>query len=66
MDGQEYAANFSRFLIIGGGISGLAAASTLAQRGVKDFRYVYLHNHIPRLNFYYFSTTLGYSRLENV
>ena len=38
MDGQEPAENFSRFLIIGGGISGLAAASTLAQRGVKDFR----------------------------
>jgi len=38
MDGQENADNFSRFLIIGGGISGLAAASTLAQRGIKDFR----------------------------
>ena len=38
MDGQEYSDNFSRFLIIGGGISGLAAASTLAQTGVKDFR----------------------------
>jgi len=38
MDGQENAENFSRFLIIGGGISGLAAASTLAQRGIKDFR----------------------------
>ena len=40
MDGQENADNFSRFLIIGGGISGLSAASTLAQRGIKDFRFV--------------------------
>ena len=39
MDGQEYADNFSRFIIIGGGISGLSAASTLAQRGIKDFRF---------------------------
>ena len=41
MDGQEYADNFSRFIIIGGGISGLSAASTLAQRGIKDFRSVF-------------------------
>ena len=40
MDGQENADNFSRFLIIGGGISGLSAASTLTQRGIKDFRFV--------------------------
>ena len=40
MDGQENADNFSRFLIIGGGISGLSAASTLTQRGIKDFRLV--------------------------
>ena len=39
MDGQENSENYSRFLILGGGISGLSAASTLAQRGIKDFRY---------------------------
>jgi cation diffusion facilitator CzcD-associated flavoprotein CzcO len=38
MDGFENSENYSRFLIIGGGISGLTAASTLAQRGIKDFR----------------------------
>ena len=37
-DGQEYADNFSRFIIIGGGISGLSAANTLVQRGIKDFK----------------------------
>lgn len=37
-DGHEYCENFSRFLIIGGGIAGLSAASTLARRGVADFR----------------------------
>ena len=37
-DGLEYAENYSRFLVIGGGVSGLSAASHLARCGVRDFK----------------------------
>ena len=37
-DGLEYAENYSRFLVIGGGVAGLSAASHLARCGVRDFK----------------------------
>ena len=35
---SEYAENYSRFLVIGGGVAGLSAASHLARCGVRDFK----------------------------
>lgn len=32
-DGQEYSDNYSKYLILGGGMSGLSAAAHLANRG---------------------------------
>lgn len=37
-DGLEYAENYSRFLVIGGGVAGLSAASHLARCDVRDFK----------------------------
>ena len=37
-DGPEYGENYSRFLVIGGGVAGLSAASHLARSGVRDFK----------------------------
>lgn len=37
-DGLEFAENFSRFLILGGGLAGLAAAAHLVKNGVTDFK----------------------------
>ena len=37
-DGLEYAENYSRFLVIGGGVAGLSAASHLARCGIHDFK----------------------------
>ena len=37
-DGLEYAENYSRFLVLGGGVAGLSAASHLARCGVRDFK----------------------------
>jgi hypothetical protein len=45
-DGQELADNYSRFLIIGGGIAGLSAASHLAQNGITDFKLLEARNRI--------------------
>jgi len=45
-DGQELADNYTRFLIIGGGIAGLSAASHLAQNGITDFKLLEARNRI--------------------
>ena len=33
LDGREFAENYSKFVVVGGGISGLSAASHLSSRG---------------------------------
>ena len=38
--------NYHKFLIIGGGISGLSAASHLAKNGFKDFRLLEARNRL--------------------
>jgi monoamine oxidase len=45
-DGLEFSDDYSRFLIVGGGISGLAAASHLAQNGVNDFKLLEARNRL--------------------
>ena len=38
--------NYHQFLVIGGGISGLSAASHLAKNGFKDFRLLEARNRL--------------------
>ena len=45
-DGYELADNYSKFLIIGGGISGLSAASHLTAAGVVDFKLLEARNRL--------------------
>ena len=45
-DGNELADNYSKYLIIGGGISGLAAGSHLASAGVVDFKLLEARNRL--------------------
>ncbi len=45
-DGLEVSDEFSRFLILGGGLAGLSAASYLAKQGVKDFRLLEARNRL--------------------
>ena len=45
-DGQEFAENYSKYLILGGGISGLSAASHMVQKGVKDFKLLEARNRL--------------------
>jgi heterodisulfide reductase subunit A-like polyferredoxin len=45
-DGLEFSEDYSRFLIIGGGISGLSAASHLAQNGIHDFKLLEARNRL--------------------
>jgi len=45
-DGQELAENFTRFIIIGGGIAGLSSASHFAQNGIHDFKLLEARNRI--------------------
>ena len=58
-DGLEYAENYSRFLVIGGGVSGLSAASHLARCGVRDFKLLE-----GRLSFLYPFFNFLFSSLE--
>ena len=46
LDGNELADNYSKYLIIGGGISGLAAASHLTAAGVVDFKLLEARNRL--------------------
>lgn len=46
LDGLEAADNFFRFLVLGGGISGLSAASHLAKCGANDFRLLEARNRL--------------------
>ena len=45
-DGLEFSEEYSRYLIIGGGISGLSAASHLAQNGIHDFKLLEARNRL--------------------
>ena len=45
-DGQEFAENYSKYLILGGGISGLSAASHMVQKGVNDFKLLEARNRL--------------------
>jgi predicted NAD/FAD-binding protein len=45
-DGLEYSDEYSRFLIIGGGIAGLSAASHLANNGIHDFKLLEARNRL--------------------
>ena len=45
-DGQEYAENYSRFLVIGGGVSGLSAALHLSGQGVTDYKLLEARNRL--------------------
>ena len=45
-DGLEYSDDYSRFLIIGGGIAGLSAASHLANNGIHDFKLLEARNRL--------------------
>ena len=45
-DGLELAENFTRFLVIGGGLSGLSAAAHFARNGVKDFKMLEARNRL--------------------
>ena len=46
MSESEEPKNYHKFLIIGGGISGLSAASHLAKNGFKDFRLLEARNRL--------------------
>ena len=45
-DGLEFSEDYSKFMIIGGGISGLSAASHLAQNGSHDFKLLEARNRL--------------------
>jgi len=45
-DGLEFADNYSKYMILGGGISGLSAASHLASRGVSQFKLLEARNRL--------------------
>ena len=45
-DGREFADNYSKYIILGGGISGLSAASHLVQKGVTDFKLLEARNRL--------------------
>lgn len=45
-DGLEKADNYSQYLILGAGISGLSAAAHLAQKGATDFRLLEARNRL--------------------
>ena len=46
LDGNEYADNYCKCIIIGGGISGLAAASHLTAAGTVDFKLLEARNRL--------------------
>jgi len=60
-DGLEYAENYSRFLVLGGGVAGLSAASHLARCGVHDFKLLEARN---RLGGRVISVGIGTSKAE--
>lgn len=45
-DGQERSDKYSRFLIIGGGMAGIAAAGHLVSKGIRDFKLVEARNRL--------------------
>ena len=45
-DGLEFQDNFTRFLVVGGGISGISAASHFARNGVNEFKLLEARNRL--------------------
>ena len=45
-DSEPEPENYHQFLVIGGGISGLSAASHLARNGFKDFKLLEARNRL--------------------
>lgn len=45
-DGQEISEQFSRFIILGAGMSGLSAAAHLAKNDIKDFKVLEARNRV--------------------
>ena len=45
-DQEDQLGNYHQFIIIGGGIAGLSAASHLAKNGFKDFRLLEARNRL--------------------
>ena len=45
-DQEDQLDNYHQFIIIGGGIAGLSAASHLAKNGFKDFRLLEARNRL--------------------
>lgn len=45
-DGQEYAENYSKYIVLGGGIAGLSAASHLAKNNIHDFKLLEARNRL--------------------